>query len=281
MPKIFISYRRQDSGAVARRLAETLSRSFGTHQVFIDTDSIRVAQNWKNAIQSALEEASVLIAVIGPQWLRLQNEEGRRRIDLQEDWVRSEIGHALQRSTPIIPLLISGTEPLTESALPDSLAGLALAQAYRLADEYWKRDVDELIGILSELGMRRVDASGSTDDIYPPGVDRSKELTPSEIEEALIDLPEWKIVTRPPVREGAQDRTELHRAFRFRSFPDAVHFMITASRYVHLTDHHPDWQNLWVSVKVWLTTWDIGHKPSFKDVRLAKYLETLYRDYMV
>ncbi len=57
--------------------------------------------------------------------------------------------------------------------------------------------------------------------------------------------------------------------------------MVAASRYVHLTDHHPDWQNLWVSVKVWLSTWDIGHKPSFKDVRLAKYLENLYRDYIV
>jgi hypothetical protein len=141
MPKVFISYRRQDSGAFARRLAETLSRTLGANQVFIDTDSIRVGQNWKNSIQTALDEASVLIAVIGPQWLRLQNEEGRRRIDLPDDWVRGEIAHALNRNKPIIPVLVSGTDPLKETALPDALAGLALAQAYSLADEYWKRDV--------------------------------------------------------------------------------------------------------------------------------------------
>jgi pterin-4a-carbinolamine dehydratase len=41
----------------------------------------------------------------------------------------------------------------------------------------------------------------------------------------------------------------------------------------------PDWQNIWVSLRVWLTTWDIGHRPSFKDIRLAEYLEKLYRDY--
>jgi pterin-4a-carbinolamine dehydratase len=45
--------------------------------------------------------------------------------------------------------------------------------------------------------------------------------------------------------------------------------------------HHPDWENIWINVLVWLTTWDIGHRPSYKDVRLAEHLDAVYRDYVV
>jgi pterin-4a-carbinolamine dehydratase len=74
---------------------------------------------------------------------------------------------------------------------------------------------------------------------------------------------------------------ELYKAFKLRLFEDAIHFMSTAARFASTTKHHPDWQNLWVTVRVWLTTWDIGHRPTFKDIRLAEYLEKLYREHMV
>jgi pterin-4a-carbinolamine dehydratase len=74
-------------------------------------------------------------------------------------------------------------------------------------------------------------------------------------------------------------RIGLVRTYIFVSFEDAMHFMQTASRYISRAEHHPEWENVWVSVRVWLTSWDIGHRPSLKDVALAEQLDKLYENY--
>jgi pterin-4a-carbinolamine dehydratase len=281
MPKAFISYRRQDSGPTARRLAETLSRTFGPESVFLDTDGIRMGQNWQAKIAEALERATLLMPVIGSQWLHVHDEYGRRRIDLPEDWVRREIMDALSRSLTVIPLLISGASLPNSQALPECLQPLLNNQAYAINDEYWERDTTVLTVEMTKLGFEKNTRSENNGVVYPAPVDRSKALTPEETDDALARIPEWRVVKRPPTEQGKMERTELHRTFRFRSFEDAMHFMFVASRYIIMTDHHPDWQNIWISVSVWLTTWDINHRPSFKDVRLAEHLDKLYRDYTV
>ncbi len=281
MPKLFISYRRQDSGPIARRLAETLIQIFGEEQVFLDTDSIRTGQNWPATIEKALAHASVLLPVIGPQWLHIHNEYGQRRIDVDSDWVRSEVIAALGRDIHIFPILVSGASPLASAALPELLAGLANKQAYELKDEYWKRDIPTIVKALTDVGFNRVDReSTSADLIFPPPVETSKALTEEELDDALSRLPKWRVVKRLLENRDGGERIELYRSYRFKSFEDAMHFMLVAARYAAQQSHHPDWQNLWISVRVWLTTWDIGHRPSFKDVRLAEYLDKLYVEYV-
>ena len=46
-----------------------------------------------------------------------------------------------------------------------------------------------------------------------------------------------------------------------------------------MVDHHPDWENIWRTITVWLTTWDLGHLPSIYDIELAEYLDQLYLEY--
>jgi pterin-4a-carbinolamine dehydratase len=280
--KIFISYRREDSGPIARRLADSLTRGFGPNAVFIDTDTIRSAQNWKQQIDNALRESSVLVVVIGSRWLFVQDAYGRRRIDTEDDWVRSEILFGIKNEKTVLPVLISGgTLPATQ-ALPDCLRPLSDTQAYELNDKYWERDSSYLIKRLEDLGIQQASPdSTSTDCPYPVPIDTSKELEATELKEALIRLPGWEISNRPLPDNPNHQSVELYKAFKFTSFEDAIHFMSTAARFASITQHHPDWQNLWVSVRVWLTTWDIGHRLTFKDIRLAEYLEKLYREYMV
>jgi pterin-4a-carbinolamine dehydratase len=45
-------------------------------------------------------------------------------------------------------------------------------------------------------------------------------------------------------------------------------------------DHHPRWENIWRTVTVWLSTWDIGHKVSRLDLELAQYFEALWARYL-
>jgi pterin-4a-carbinolamine dehydratase len=69
------------------------------------------------------------------------------------------------------------------------------------------------------------------------------------------------------------------RKYEFKSFLDAVHFMNTAARFIDQRDHHPEWTNIWRTLIVRLTTWDIGWKQSVLDVEVAAYLDQLYRAY--
>lgn len=101
---------------------------------------------------------------------------------------------------------------------------------------------------------------------------------PQELEAAMVSLPEWEVVERKP--EGSDhSHHELHRLFSFPSFLEAMHFMLTASRFIQVSDHHPTWQNTYSKVDVWITTGELKHKLSSKDVTLARYLDKLFEEY--
>ena len=59
-PLVFISYRRADSSAAARWLAESIGRTFGAKHVFIDTEGIRSGEDWSDRIDSALASATIV-----------------------------------------------------------------------------------------------------------------------------------------------------------------------------------------------------------------------------
>ena len=89
--KIFISYRRADASWPARWLTDRLVDRFGPGVVFQDVDSIRPGDDFAAEIVAAVEACSALLAVIGPRWLTVEGDGGRR-IDDPQDWVRLEIG---------------------------------------------------------------------------------------------------------------------------------------------------------------------------------------------
>lgn len=43
--------------------------------------------------------------------------------------------------------------------------------------------------------------------------------------------------------------------------------------------HHPRWENIWKTVRVYLTTWDIGHRISDRDIQLARYFDRAYVEF--
>ena len=66
---------------------------------------------------------------------------------------------------------------------------------------------------------------------------------------------------------------ELTKSYEFQTFEDCIHFMNSAARHISFIDHHPRWENVWINLIVSLTTWDIGGALTYKDIRLAKYLD--------
>jgi pterin-4a-carbinolamine dehydratase len=249
--------------------------AFGNERVFIDTDSIRVGDDWQARIDQALHQATLLIVVIGPQWLWLQDDYGRRRLDNDEDWVRGEIAHALKEQIKVIPILVQHATLPQKEGLPTIIQNLLDFQALTLHEEHWERDRESLVHLIEGEGFLRTYETVE----YPPPWVRPNVLSSIELNEILKRLPAWQIVRGPNSNAKSGEATELTRQFVFRSFEDAIHFMVTATRHISQVVHHPDWTNIWRTVVVRLITWDIGHKPSRLDVELAEYLEELYAVY--
>jgi hypothetical protein len=148
--KVFISYRREDSAGHSGRLHDSLKAHFGDDNVFMDLSDIDSGRNFAEVIQSAIRSSDVILAVIGRQWLTCASG-GKRRLDIPNDFVRTEIGVALEHRVPVIPVLVQGAHMPLAPSLPDPLKPLASNDAHDLSDERWTYDVGRLIEATEKL----------------------------------------------------------------------------------------------------------------------------------
>ena len=142
---IFISYRREDSAPTAGRLHHYLSDRFGKDRVFMDVDSISIGRDFTKALIDALSNCNILLVLIGREWISTADDEGRRRIDHQDDWVRIEIETALGRNIQVVPVLVDGAAMPQAGDLPPSLRPFVQRQAFLLNNTNFESDVTGLV----------------------------------------------------------------------------------------------------------------------------------------
>ena len=130
--RIFISYRRQETAWPAGRLYDVLVERFPAEEVFKDVDNIEPGEDFVERITAAVGSCDVLLALIGPQWLTLSDENGRRRLDNPDDYVRLEIETALTRKIRVIPILVDEARIPRANELPPSLAPLVRRNAVEI-----------------------------------------------------------------------------------------------------------------------------------------------------
>ena len=148
MGAIFISYRREDSEGQAGRLFDDLVLKFGTESVFMDVADIEVGRDFRKAIDQSVSTCGVLLAIIGKHWLDAQNNEGKRRLDDPNDFVRLETASALKRDIPVVPVLVQGATMPRPEQLPDDLKELTYRNGVELTHVRWDSDVELLIKAL-------------------------------------------------------------------------------------------------------------------------------------
>jgi hypothetical protein len=141
--RVFISYRRQGDVGNAGHLARILEDILGPKSVFLDTRSISPGATFPEALMGAIEDACVVLVLIGPNWLSVTDDSHRRRIDHQQDWVRQEILTALRMNKLTIPVTINTELPKT-SDLDQDLAPLLEREGFRLDSDSWERDASAL-----------------------------------------------------------------------------------------------------------------------------------------
>src|SRR6266536_3716326 len=145
---IFISYRREETAYPAGWLFDRLADHLGAGQVFKDVDSIQLGDDFVEVITTAVGSCDVLLALIGDEWLTIADEDGRRRFDNPEDFVRLEIETALTRNVLVIPILVEGARMPRADELPASLAKLVRRQALELSPSRFDFDTSRLLRVL-------------------------------------------------------------------------------------------------------------------------------------
>jgi hypothetical protein len=75
--------------------------------------------------------STVLVALIGRQWVTLADKKGRR-LDNPDDFVRFEVHTALERGVRVIPVLVDSAKPLRQEELSSELHKLARLNAVEL-----------------------------------------------------------------------------------------------------------------------------------------------------
>ena len=78
-------------------------------------------------------------------------------------------------------------------------------------------------------------------------------------------LPDWTL---------EKDGKAIARTFRFKDFSEAWGFMNRVALLAEKLDHHPDWSNVWNTVRIELTSHDSGGLTS-RDARLASAIDGL------
>ena len=271
----FISYRRDDAQQAAQGLYAQLRSSFGASRVFMDVNTIPTGTQWPDRIKSALEDATIMLVVIGPNWLTAAYRYGRRRLEHKADWVRREIAFGIEKGIPMIPVFVSGAKIPEKEGLPTSLANLLRYEGTRLHDETWDIDFNALVRRLVDCGFVENERSVSLPDPQvqiPP-------LSDTELNEALSTLEGWEPIESMVPGDYPNSRQELRKVYHFKSFSGAIQFMQAAVKPIDEMEHHPRWQNQWKTVTVWLSTWDIGNRISSLDLELARKLDALREEF--
>lgn len=169
--RVFISYRREDCAAHAGRLADTLGARFGPDTVFMDVDAIELGIDFVQQIERAIGDSDVVVAMIGDDWLTVTDEQGRRRIDKPDDFVRIELAEALARDdVRVIPVLVEGAQMPGREELPESLAPLARRNGISLTDTRWRSDTSVLIDAIGRAIGTGQPAAPAPPPAKPAGV---------------------------------------------------------------------------------------------------------------
>lgn len=144
---IFLNYRREDTEGYARLIYKSLAARFPGH-VFRDVTDIRPGEDFVKEIERKLETCQVLLVVIGKDWLTVKGQDGRRRLDDEQDFVRLEVATGLRRDIRVIPVLVEGARMPQPGELPDDLKPLARRNAVEIID---RPDDDDFKPLIREL----------------------------------------------------------------------------------------------------------------------------------
>jgi hypothetical protein len=154
--EIFIAYRRQDTSGYALGLGRAIkgSEALPGVKVFLDSDDLKPGASWEEEIRASASACDVALVLIGDEWL--VTRDGQRKLEQEHDPVHAELELLLGRDgIKIIPVLLEEAKMPTRRDLPEKVHGLLRANAHRIHDASYDRDVNDLIEQLTAIDEER------------------------------------------------------------------------------------------------------------------------------
>jgi TIR domain-containing protein/3-keto-disaccharide hydrolase len=202
MTKVFMSYRRGDSASITGRVYDRLVARFGAQNIFKDVDNIPPGANFGVYIRDSLRQCAVGLVIIGPHWLDEETEDGARRLDDPQDWVRTEIETAFSLGLTVIPVLVEGARVPRAAALPEALRELAQINSLQVRnDPDFTHDIARLISALERpLAVAPANATPAAQAAPPP----AQALPP-------VNTPLQRTQTPPPLQPAGSARMPIRQ----------------------------------------------------------------------
>jgi hypothetical protein len=141
--RIFISYRRDDTGSPAGRLFDRLRQVF-TH-VFFDVETTRGGEDFEKRIASEIRHSDVVLVFIGKSWLAVSRDGDKPRLWEPNDHVRAELRAALLREVLVLPILVDGARMPPPELLPEDISTIAKRNAMPLRHESFEDDSQNIV----------------------------------------------------------------------------------------------------------------------------------------
>jgi hypothetical protein len=129
MPTVFLSYRRDDTGGEAGRLADTFLQKLGRALAFRAVASIPLGAQFDATLEKELAAAKIVLVLIGPEWLAEPGKGCSTR-----DRLPAVSGRALAKANGNSRSAQGASLP-SEQDLPEDLGSLVKHQAMTLRDE--------------------------------------------------------------------------------------------------------------------------------------------------
>lgn len=149
-PKMFISYRRDDTGGDAGWLNDTLNQLLGSGSTFFDLSSIVPGRDFEVELKRALSQTTFLLALIGPDWETIEDSVHKPRLYDEDDYVRMELLTAIENGVPIVPVLLNRDSVPNATDLPDILRPITKLEAFEIRRKRW---IDDVAALLRKLDI--------------------------------------------------------------------------------------------------------------------------------
>jgi hypothetical protein len=122
-PRIFISYRQNDTSWACTRLFEYLAMVYGRNAVFLDNESIPGSTKFDDIIPQEAKRSDIMLVVMGEHWSSPANLDKLNLRTTDQDFVRDELEIALDADNDIsiLPILVDTNAFPLATDLPETV----------------------------------------------------------------------------------------------------------------------------------------------------------------
>ena len=258
MTKLFISYRREDTEGLTGRIYDRLVARFGKEAVFMDNDTIPFGVDFVEHISGAVSQCDILLVMIGENWLDTRHSagpnQGKRRLDDPNDFVRIEIQAALERNIPVIPVLMGKATMPAADQLPADIKKLSRRNATEIrSGRDFHNHVDRLIRGIEFL--RQMDQL--TPMVHPPKAERKPgEIFTNSLGMKFAWIPPGAFLMGSPRNEKARsDKETQHKVTLTKGFYMGVN-LVTQEQWQAVMSGNPSHYKGEKNLPVDSVSWD-------------------------